>query len=70
MVEDSPEKEVHREKRSRPLCSPWTCTAARSPTSQHRRLTQPSRATRPRRFPLPGTGGAFASYWNDSATPE
>ena len=40
MVEDSPEKEVHREKRSRPPWSPWTCTAARSPTSQHRRLTK------------------------------
>ena len=27
---------------SRPPSSPWTCTAARSPTSPHRRLTQPS----------------------------
>ena len=37
---------------SRPPWSPWTCTAARSPTSQHRRLP-PSRATRPRH---PSTG--------------
>ena len=41
---------------SRPPSSPWTCTEARSPTSQHRRLAL-SRRRRPG-IPLPGTGGA------------
>ena len=42
---------------SRPPSSPWTCTAARSPTSQLRRLA-PRAAPRGPAIPLPGNGGA------------
>ena len=43
---------------SRPPSSPWTCTAARSPTSQHRRLTSLSRTHEA--LLVPSTCGAFA----------
>ena len=42
---------------SRPPSSPWTCTAARSPTSQLRRLA-PRAAPQGPAIPLPGNGGA------------
>ena len=54
---------------SRPPWSPWTCTAARSPTSQHRRLTHRA-APRGPAIPLPGTGGAFASSGRNTPTKE
>ena len=66
MVEDSPEKEVPPGK-LKTTWSPWTCAAARSPTSQHRRLTHRAAPRGPVIPPPEPAGPRFV--WTQRNTP-
>ena len=68
LVEDSPEKEVHREKLRTDRGGPRPRRRSRSPTSQRRRPAQASRTTRPR-HPSTGYRRGLASFRTQRNTP-